>query len=75
MERNPMRAADYTKITSMARDGTPGPIDPCRNAIVENVERQRPAIQDLVVEGAEFRLETWRTCAENALGWLHEATR
>jgi sarcosine oxidase gamma subunit len=24
---------------------------------------------------AEFRLETWRTCAENALSWLHEATR
>jgi hypothetical protein len=27
------------------------------------------------VEGAEFRLETWCTCAENALSWLHEATR
>jgi sarcosine oxidase subunit gamma len=24
---------------------------------------------------AEFRLETWRSCAEYVLGWLHEATR
>src|SRR5512133_1920354 len=60
MEGNPVRAADYTKITSVARGRRLRPVDPCRNAIVENVERQRPTIQDLVVERADVELRTQR---------------